>query len=1160
MTALGGLPTFTVGPYRLGKELGRGRQGLVFVAHHERDGREVAIKSLLAGAGPDALYQLKREFRLLRRVHSPHLVPLYELFVEGGRAYLAMERLVGVSLDRWEPRDPPAVDAVFCGLLRGLDALHAKGLIHRDVKATNVMVEPGDHTVLLDYGLAARHREPRFADPSQGLTGTPAYLAPEALYGGEPQEAWDAFSAGAVMYEAITGQRLPRDVLSWEVLDARVVERLAQVPSGMRAAADGIVSLLENDPSRRATVDGVLHRLEQSSTSVALARTSTGDVVGRTDELAQVRSALRWDGATVAVLGPSGIGKTSLCSAIVGESGARVLRGRCHPGEHVAHRCLDEVLDELARWLPTADASFREALLDDDLAVVQEAFPVFRQLPLASSSPPPANPRERRRRLAAALARVLQAVHRRCPVLLWVDDLQWAEEEVPLWVEVHRALDGSGPRWLFSGLSIPAAYEPSIVTRVVLTPLGAEPARLVATARAEMRGRSEIELDLLLEGANGNPGMLCHLVDHAPANDSFHTSLQEVMAHRLATLAPPVRALACAAALVTQPVPIEAFSAVGARELHRAVHELEGIGLLCRVPMRGAIGLDMAHAGLRRAIASQLADADRPAMHEMLARALEPLAVPRELVADHWASAGERAHAAALWEEAGRIAVDTLGFEHAVTCFRRAMALHQQVPLETLEALASALALSGRGEASAARYQEAATLSSTSGMRRRLRAQAATQLLQAGHVDRGIQMARGVLVELGLSLPESRPAQMAALFMRFVRRRLGLDDPSTTVVASGPSAAAELADHLFDFSTGIAAVDPAFALYLQGPHMRSAYASGDAERRARANALEAAIAGALGPELKRDQKRVSSSQVRALEDIHRAGAAWARGAWVQCVEAAERAEHIAERELIGARWELSFARSVMQDALRWMGAYDALRDRTASYLKDAVHRDDRFAQTTYRTRFASLVALIDDDLPAAWGACGASRGWASGVHLQHLAEIHARTDCLLYAGQPERALQVVNEGLARVRWSPLMMIGPPRAKLFYQWAGARLAVAAQRSGRMRRHLLRQAEWAARIVAQPGWPYLALLADVVRETVRHLRGGPTDLSELARRARALHMDQLAEALEVGDASVSTRDAMTRLAERSVLSPGRWAAVMVPGLVEAPGYRAIEEAGE
>ena len=191
------------GRYRLLRTLGRGGMGEVFLALDLTSGAECALKRLTARAGllpPDALV---REFEALTRVRHPEIVAVHELgFAPDGTPFYTMEYVPGLSADRvLERGDWAALCFVAARVAHGLEALHAAGVLHGDLKPSNVIVVPGAaHALpagvrLLDFGLATL-----LGGERRGQRGTPGYAAPEVVRGEAQTPAADLYGFGATLW------------------------------------------------------------------------------------------------------------------------------------------------------------------------------------------------------------------------------------------------------------------------------------------------------------------------------------------------------------------------------------------------------------------------------------------------------------------------------------------------------------------------------------------------------------------------------------------------------------------------------------------------------------------------------------------------------------------------------------------------------------------------------------------------------------------------------------------------------------------------------------------------------------------------------------------------------------------------------------------------
>ncbi|MEU1041673.1 serine/threonine-protein kinase [Streptomyces sp. NPDC005551] len=201
------------GRYRPVGLLGRGGMGVVYEAVDEVLGRRVAVKMLTAveglAADSEALERFMREARALARIDHPSVVTLYDTGVHDGTPYLVMQVLDGMTLAdlvaATGPLPPAAVASVASQVADALAAAHAAGVLHRDVKPSNVGIDRGGRVVLQDFGLARLAGEAVITRTGM-LMGTPQFIAPEAIRGALPEPAADLYGLGACMYLMITGE------------------------------------------------------------------------------------------------------------------------------------------------------------------------------------------------------------------------------------------------------------------------------------------------------------------------------------------------------------------------------------------------------------------------------------------------------------------------------------------------------------------------------------------------------------------------------------------------------------------------------------------------------------------------------------------------------------------------------------------------------------------------------------------------------------------------------------------------------------------------------------------------------------------------------------------------------------------------------------------
>ncbi|MCR1782248.1 serine/threonine protein kinase [Nocardioides carbamazepini] len=288
------------GRYALQQEIGRGAGGAVWSAHDEVLGRRVALKRLgsTAGIGGDAV-RAEREARLAAQLGHPSVVAVHDLVTDADGAWLVMEYVDGQALSAVVRDAPLAADDAARLLAPVADALaqaHALGIVHRDVKPSNILAGP-DGAKLTDFGIA-RGAEDATLTRTGLVTGSPAYLAPEVATGGQATPASDVWSLGATLVHLLTG-RPPYHRADLDNGPLAVVYRIAHEDPPVVPDAGWLAPLLAatmaKDPRARPTMAAVRDVL--SRTAVAAEQTMALPAVPRTRRTTGVVA-----GAAVAVV------------------------------------------------------------------------------------------------------------------------------------------------------------------------------------------------------------------------------------------------------------------------------------------------------------------------------------------------------------------------------------------------------------------------------------------------------------------------------------------------------------------------------------------------------------------------------------------------------------------------------------------------------------------------------------------------------------------------------------------------------------------------------------------------------------------------------------------------------------------------------------------
>ncbi len=1215
---LGGFARNTVVErYTIERELGSGAFGTVYAARDSHSGQLVALKQL-SRLSPAALSCFKQEFRAVQGLNHPHIVRLDALIEHESGWLIAMEYVEGDDLLHYikQSDNDPIFDehrlrTSFCQLAEALAGLHAHGVLHRDLKPANIRVAPNGRVVLLDFGLVTA-----VASEAQsthlGGAGTAAYMAPEQARGQVALTAaadWYAF--GVCLYEALTGSLpfqmdAPLAVMFAKQgkLPDRPSERISShLPADLEQLCMG---LLAPTPQDRPGFEEV-HRLLAGSGlmspggSIAAPELDvTEPFQGRETELARISAAhtrARSEGLRMLLVeAESGMGKSALVAEWLQQLKSReptalVLKSQCYENEHSAFKAFDAGMEALARRLIKLAGKDGQLLLPAHSGLLPRLFPSLASVKALKNAPLndlPADPSSALRCGLIALATLLKLLAASGPVVLVIDDLQWADPES---FRLLRTLSEAvhAPRVLVLATVRPQSeLDGEIAAELALLGTRMELERLplagLSKASCERLACNLLTgsvmagwLDRITTESKGHPLFVSVLSRYAASHrpsESSELSLEAALKQKVKSLDQGARALVELLALAGAPCSLGLLSrtlSVDPEQLQKRTAELVSANLLRRLPRQQ---LACFHDLLRGVVVGSLGTERKRELHQALANALtgEP-DHDVAMLAAHLEGAQQFQPALVAHHRAADGALALLAFGKAEHHYGRALALAAQTGAEpelvtTLRAQRGhALARGGHSARAAQQYLEACEQAAPA-QRIELRVWAAQHLLQSAQVEAGLNAAREVLIELGVPLPNSEGAALA----RIAWDRMCLGVTGLTLAKGKPeiseSERARL-DAMWRLASPVSFVELLAGAALNTRHLRRSLSAGNHAHAARALAGEAMVVAMQQPgALERTRKLFE--RARALYDAEQNPAL---EAWTLMCEGSVAALHceitpacqkLTQAEaLLRTRCPeepslLTQARSPLASAWFQTSQFAAQIATLQRWLAEAADRDDRSAIASFEAHGFSLHFLLSDEPErvgpqVAEAMASLPRAPFSPIHMIEIGVHHAAA---LYRGG-DAAWQYLEAERTRHDRAFLLKTGFGKSLLATsRFQAALSAYAAAGPGPLATQYLDAARTSYRVLRRSKHPFARLYAPVA-EAQLALFAGETDTAlalirvaarEYARLGVGVAAAQLAylEGLLVGgDAGREQRvQALALAAAQGWKNPRRFVAMGYP----------------
>lgn len=1200
-------PTPRIGQFALLRKLGAGTTGAVYEARSTRSGAEVALK-LLRAQDSCAVQRFKREFRSLAHVAHPNLVQLYELFCGTDEWYFTMELIRGTAftqhvrgaLGSSRAAQLARLRATLAQVLAGVKAIHASGCLHCDLKPANVLVSELGRVVVLDFGLATALTE-RVAGGEIRPPGTPAYMAPELKAGyAPPSVASDAYAIGVMLFEALTGQR-PTDceTRAGDARCGRPAPRASRLIADTPADLDELCArLLAHDRGARPSLDEALAFMHLSATPLraGLPREQGTAWVGRQAELEAMHAAFAQLSlaAPVAVFvkGKSGIGKSALLARFAAELGPRatVLRAACYERESVPYKAFDGLVDALLTPLSSLSPQQLHAMSASEAKALLRVFgqlagvSALRQRAAGASSP--VGQQELRRQAFSALKWLLRALAEDAPLVLVVDDLQWADLDsaqllrellgpphAPALLYVGAYRDGEEERSEFLRMLNAREGSPQLACqslRVTLQPLEKTAAEAMARMLLPPSRLASGMDERIAREAEGVPlfvaELAAYLADEVRAAEGACPSLSTLLMHRFAALDPTERKALCLAAIAARPLDTELLDcALGGGPAGRSARHVLLAQALLLTNAQGQ--LVIYHDRLREHLAQSLTSSEAAECHRSLAQAYDRLQAgePEWLIA-HWRAAGDHVRARACAIAAAELAVAKLAFHRGAALYRTALALAPDGgPSDDAlsAALGDVLVSAGRGVEAADAYLQAAQTSLDNAFAWRCRA--AQQLLRSGRKARGVALLRQLLREAGYRYPEST----AAIGVKWLSSRSRLAVHKWFGVSPRREHDVNAKRRLQVLGAAFrecAVVDPARSLLFQSQFLEEALRAGDPEsvfmglawdaysraftskpQRSRTMALRLEQLDRLARELDTPYAMATTTFVRATASL-------AAGRYVDAVEQSARAIEIFRDRCLGALWEETFCTLVHTAALDNVGPLTGLCEQGPGLVRRANERADQLADALLSTPMATVLLAQDRPAQAESFLHERESGLAREMDLQRLGITLKMADVLIYVGDGPAAQETMERA-----WTGYLRSGFDFTfmRMFVRMRRAHAALVtslARPSKALHRIALAEAARIARMRRDDA----TVIAQGIRGAVAYQRGNREEACGLLREAVALVEPMGATItascyrLQLGRITVGPRgralveSAEAALRAQGIVNPVRFASIYVSGL--------------
>lgn len=699
--------------YQLIEQLGSGGMGAVFKTVDRLTGQTVALKRVTTavspGHGADSTLHLiteqirvalAHEFEILASMHHPYVIQVLDYgFDEARQPYFTMNLIENprTIIQAGKGQSVQMRCQLLIQMLEALAYLHRRGVIHRDIKPDNALVTAAGDLKVLDFGLAALHDR---QDPSQGVSGTLLYIAPEVLTGEAATPASDFYAVGMIAYELFAGFHPFRNIGSNSLIMTVLTQDIDLEPVNREVELDHIMRrLVSRNPNDRyqdayAIINDLSAALNQpvpqETVAIRDSYLQAARFVGRETELQQLVGSLEdlfeeGRGSAWLVGGESGVGKTRLLDELRVHAlvkGALVLHGQGVQGGGLSYQLWRD---------PVRRLLLAEETDDLDAGILREVVPdierlIGRSIPEVTAVDGEAN----QERLIGAVASLFRRQSR--PILLVLEDLQWTKESLEILKVLNRMV-------LDFPLLIVGSYiaeeHPNLpdelpdMKLMTLKRLTTQEMTALSESILGETGRQKSIINLLQRETEGNVFFLVEVV-RALAEEAGRLNrigqmilpeqvvaggVQQIIQRRLDHIPADVRGFLRTAAIAGRELDLTMLASTTQNGMQTWLQTCANHAILEVDDGQWRF----THDKLRQVMIANLSELERARLHRHVAEAIEQVYpdTPEQagILARHWHEAGDMNQELVYAKRAGEYALHISTFADAITYFERALTL-----------------------------------------------------------------------------------------------------------------------------------------------------------------------------------------------------------------------------------------------------------------------------------------------------------------------------------------------------------------------------------------------------------------------------------------------------------------------------------------------------